>query len=83
MRAATRRVVRSFNSAAARSVNVNATMDAGSAPSAMSAATRRDIASVLPDPAQAITWRSAPRWSTTSCWATERLNKLICGVGPC
>ena len=35
MRSATRRAIRSFSSAAARSVKVNATIDAGSAPSAI------------------------------------------------
>ena len=52
---ATRFVMRSFSSLAARSVNVKATIDAGSAPSSMSAATRREIDSVFPEPAQAMT----------------------------
>jgi hypothetical protein len=47
--------MRSFSSVAALSVNVNATMDAGSAPSRISDATRREIDCVLPDPAHAMT----------------------------
>src|SRR5262249_36126338 len=47
------------------SVNVKATIDAGSTPSSMSADTRREIASVLPAPAQAMTCSWPPRWSMT------------------
>jgi hypothetical protein len=52
---ATRWTMRSFSSDAARSVKVKATIDAGSAPSAIRAATRREMDSVFPEPAHAMT----------------------------
>ena len=49
-----RAVIRSFNSAAALSVNVNATMFPGFNPDASSLATRLATTSVFPEPAHAI-----------------------------
>lgn len=57
---ATRRTIRAFSSVAARSVKVNATIAPGSTPSATKAAIRREIDSVFPDPAQAMTWSGLP-----------------------
>ncbi len=54
---AIRCVMRVLREAAARSVKVNATIWFGSTPSSISEQTRREMASVLPAPAQAITWR--------------------------
>jgi hypothetical protein len=68
--------MRSLSSAAAFSVNVKAIREAGSAPSAMSEATLREIDSVFPEPAQAITWSGEPRWLTTSCCGGERVTPI-------
>lgn len=61
----TRRAMRAFNSAAARSVKVNATMLAGARRSGRDGssrcAMRRATTSVLPEPAQARSWRCPPR----------------------
>ena len=46
-----------LHASAARSVKVKAMIWHGSAPSSMSDATRREIASVFPAPVQAVTWR--------------------------
>ena len=49
------------SSAAARSVNVKATMPIGATPSASRSATRWDTTSVLPEPAAAMICRWLPR----------------------
>jgi hypothetical protein len=58
---ATRLVILAFSDAAARCVNVKATIAQGSTPSTTSEATRREIDSVLPEPAHATTCRWPPR----------------------
>jgi hypothetical protein len=71
-----------LSSVAARSVKVNATIELGSAPSAIRSATRREIDSVFPDPAHAITWRSPPRYEMTRRWASESVIGAGAGAGP-
>src|SRR5437867_6413485 len=46
--------------------------------SPMSSAMRRDTASVLPEPAHAITWRCPPRWSIIFCGSGDGLT--FCGM---
>ena len=53
-RSSTRCAIRFFSSSAARSVNVNATIDSAGNPSASRSATRCDTTSVFPDPAAAM-----------------------------
>ena len=50
----TRWAIRLLSSSAARSVNVNATIDSAGRPSASRSATRCETTSVLPDPAAAM-----------------------------
>lgn len=68
--------IRSFNSAAAFSVKVNAMMLAGrresGRPGVSKCTTRRATTSVLPEPAQAMSWRLRPLCSTARRWESVR-----------
>lgn len=67
-----------FNSAAAFSVKVNATISAGSTPSVTRDEILRANDSVFPDPAQATIRKCPPRWEIACCcWRDGR--KLVIG----
>ena len=71
-RAPPMRAARRTISAAARRVKVSSRTRRGSAPRAISAATRWASVCVLPDPAPATTSSGPSPWSTTRCWAGLR-----------
>ena len=75
-RAVTRWRIRSFSSAAALSVKVNATIDRGSSPPAMRSATRWETTSVLPEPAAAMIWMWPPRCATARAASPSRVGML-------
>jgi hypothetical protein len=70
-------VMRFLSDSAARSVKVKATIWQGSTPSSMSEQTRREMASVLPAPAHAMTWRWPPRCAITCCCSIEGVKGTV------
>jgi hypothetical protein len=69
--------MRFLRPAAGRSVKVKATICAGSTPSSMRKDTLREIASVSPAPAQAMTWRWLPRWAMTFFCSGDGTNGVV------
>ena len=72
--------MRSLSSAAAFSVNVNATIDSAGSPSASSEATRCETTSVLPEPAAAMICRWPPRWATAAAASPSRTGIVVGGL---
>ncbi len=72
----TRCRMRSFSSAAAFSVKVNATIDSAGSPSSRSDATRWETTSVLPEPAAAMICTCPPRCATAAAASPSRTGIL-------